>query len=148
MLRVHDSEFNIFSIHGHINANCPNIPTGSTRKDKNFMGKSYGELNDYFLDQKDRLMQRGVQVDVMWECQWRRIIDNKNHATSTTTSKIIERLLHDGMYDRPKSRLIPRTALRGGRVDAFNLFWSADGQSSHIMEYLDYNSLYVLPCLF
>ena len=104
------------------------------------MGESFGDLQDRFLLQKSKLVTRGLEIVVVWECEWKIFLEEVNVRDSTDTS-LFRSLLEKDILTRPKERLIPREALRGGRVDAINLFWSKSCNPSHRLEYLDYNSL-------
>ena len=64
---------------------------------------------------------RGYRCEVMWECDYL-----KNHKLQKE-----DRL--------PKSRLIPREALRGGRTETYSVYFNCEQQPDRVLEYIDFN---------
>ena len=99
-------------------------------------------MEDRFNLQKDKLRKHELEIAVIWECEWKTFVERAEaKELRSAGAKLYRRLLEKDIMARPKSRLIPREALRGGRVDAINLFWSKPYDPKHTLEYLDYNSL-------
>ena len=120
--------------HGHMSKNCDIVPPNSNGSTKNFLGYSFNALNDRFKKQCDDLLKdfEISEILVMWECQW-----NKFVRTRLANGNGLHQI-----QKRPEERLIPRTALRGGRVDTFQFSWSKDKAKNESLYYIDYNSLY------
>ena len=90
---------------------------------------------------------RGVPLKnqvVIWECEWDRL---KNYPLEDVPQHLVAqakkvRLFMTEVYkDRPLSRLAPREAMRGGKVEAFGFGWEAKNNPNERMLAIDYISL-------
>ena len=117
-------------VHGHLDKSCTIVPPNSNEMTKNYFKQTFGSLQTRFNAQLESLrVNFGVRnIIVMWECQWKEMLQSGKIA--------IPKLL------RPRERLIPRVALRGGRVDTFAFFWSQTMNPDQSLYYVDFNSLY------
>ena len=120
-------------IHGHLGSNCPLLPASVNEWTRNYMQQPYRHNIAKFQRQKEELIHLGLEVDVMWECEWDKLYRSGN--------SLLRRLKEQHFFARPNDRLIPRTALRGGRVDAFSFYWSQQFKKDENFFYCDYNSL-------
>ena len=116
------------------------MPATATETTKNFLNESFGYLNTRFERQKRELVEcYGVEkVVVMWECKWRALVKEKDDSLDHLSPARFVAAIYSA---RPKERLVPRVALRGGRVDAFALHWCAPENPDESLSYVDFNSL-------
>ena len=129
--------------HGHLDDSCNLVPYNATSETKNFLGQTFGQCADRFMRQCETLKkEHGIEhILVMWECEWKRLRDGGDDVNGPITLDI-QNFLAGELAKRPTERLIPRTALRGGRVDTFLFSWSKKSAPDHRLVYIDYNSLY------
>jgi hypothetical protein len=92
---------------------------------------TYDFLHERTLAKQSELSEAGFKVEVMWECEW-----EKKKRTEPEIKKKVENI-------HVKTRLNPRDAFRGGRVEAGKIYYNIE-QSQHKLgvHYKDICSLY------
>ena len=113
--------------------NCSIVEKGANELTLNYLRQPYGQVLRRFAAQRQLMESLGLEVDVMWECEWRQIFNSDN--------RLVQTLKQQHFFQRPNCRLIPREALRGGRVDTYSFFWSSQLHQDEKIVYVDYNSL-------
>lgn len=88
---------------------------------------------------KEFYAKKGYRVVHIWECEY--ALKRKDEA-----KEFLER--HYYAERRPRERLRIRSALRGGRVEAFRLLYHQDQNRSTTFRYVDKNSLYPSVAIF
>ena len=79
----------------------------------------------------------------LFQCEWDKLKSGDNcSGEEKAKSKRVQKFLRKYYKKRPLTRLCPRTALRGGKVEAYFTDCHLDAsQSAYRMLHLDYNSL-------
>jgi hypothetical protein len=75
----------------------------------------------------DLIKEKGYQVEVIWECDWKKLV--KAEGINTTRARL-----------EPLKPLIPRDAYFGGRTNAVKLYARAEGEAK--IFYIDITSQY------
>ena len=81
--------------------------------------------------------EAGIVCHVLWECQFDQMVKED--------AELREFIRH---HDYPKERLKLRDCLRGGRTEAFNLYFNKTLEPGRAMAYADKNSLYPSVAVF
>lgn len=95
----------------------------------------FEDLNTKFANTMAYLKNRGFEVHVMWECEWKKM--RQELETASLLKEICE-------YIPDASSINPQDALYGGRTGVASVFFPARGESSktHEVRGYDYVSLY------
>jgi G:T-mismatch repair DNA endonuclease (very short patch repair protein) len=116
---------------------------------KNFTGATFQSMTARFSRHQKMLNDTfGIPYKnqkVMWTCKWTQLKTAELETLSPADqleAKLVREFMSHHYEKRPKERLAPRTALRGGKVEAFALGWSADENPDEELLYYDYCSLY------
>ena len=109
-------------VHGHFDPRCTINSPFSNRNTKNMFKKTFGEMEKRFAMQREVLLRKYnfTQVVLIWECQFNRMKNPPKDETNQYILKenvVIKAALAQTCAKRPKERLIPRQALRGGKVE-------------------------------
>lgn len=96
---------------------------------------TFRDLNAKFANTVGYFKNRGFNVEVMWECEWKRL---KEEAETATLLKEIYEYVPDA------SPIDPQEALYGGRTGACSIYFPSPRENieEHGVEVLDFNSLY------
>ena len=71
-------------------------------------------------------------VEIIWQCDWR-----KMKKTDPQLKDFLKTFI-----PWPTHHIAPREAVRGARIEAFNLRWKAEDHPDEKMYYVDCSSLY------
>ena len=108
-----------------------------TRPDSRFPlnNLTFRDLNAKFANTVGYLKNRGFNVQVMWECEWKRT--KQEPETAALLKEIYE-------YVPDASPIDPQDALYGGRTGASSIYFPRPRESAktHQVDGLDFNSLY------
>lgn len=92
---------------------------------------TYAALYEKTLRREQEMKNAGFSVQSMWECMWRKIKKTDSNVKAETDSIHI------------KSRLAPREAFRGGRVETGQLIWTVSKSKYKVgLAFVDICSLY------
>ena len=91
---------------------------------------TYECLRESTFERENVLRRNGFEVEHIWECEWRE--EKKKDSVKQVTNEIFI-----------KSRLRPRDAFKGGRVETGRLIWNIEDSAFGLgLEYVDICSLY------
>jgi hypothetical protein len=115
--------------HWYENPNCP-LTKGFTLSDNNPFSQSPESVFRRFQSKLALLKSRGISTEVMWECEWSKMIEQNEEIKSFLQNKV----------KIPPKRLAIRDALRGGRCETFRMKY--EKKQGKKLLYIDKNSLY------
>ena len=87
----------------------------------------------------DNFSDQVQSIEFIYECQWTKFKKTNNWKNFVANSAID--------LDRPLNRLIPRTAMRSGLLDIYNLRWLKSENISETFKVSDINGLYAYVCM-
>ena len=129
----HPQSNTVFEFAGCFYHGCPNC----TRPDARFPlnNLTFRDLNVKFANTIGYLKNRGFEVHVMWECEWKKMRQEMEIA-------VLLKEIHEYIPD--DSPINPQDALYGGRTGAASIYFPARGESSktHKVSGYDFVSLY------
>lgn len=122
--------------HGHcvLDPSCP-VSVHLNASQPSIYGEPMHMVYRKWLEKKDYLIKQGIKVEWMWECEFKKMKQDKPEVAS-----FVKKLYAGG---RPKERLTLRDGLRGGRSEAYCLYFeeTAKDAEKYEMLYMDVNSL-------
>ena len=124
--------------HGVENKNCP-LSKGMSPSSYNPYHRRCSDVRNDLERRKKYLESRGLEVQCIYECEYMELKE-----TDPDLREFLERF-HE---ERPKERLALRDALRGGRTEAFFLYFAAEDDLEREAFYVDVNSLYPTVAVF
>ena len=117
---------------------CPYLPLGATPSNKNIYGQTYESQARQFEQMRKRILKecsdRIDSIEVIYHCQFQKLLKTPgndiyrffNSSSESMTAKT-----------RPPPLLSPRSGLRGGCVEVFNMVGKADHE--YDVHYWDIN---------
>ena len=136
-------------IHRSDACTAPNMEwTMTTDNPINARGVTYSEIcrrtqnNERLLESQFGIPRRNQQV--IWTCQWQRLKTAPLDTLAADWEVKWAQMLRPWIarYDqlRPRERLVPRIALKGGKVENFLFSWTLkDAPAGEQLYYFDYN---------
>jgi G:T-mismatch repair DNA endonuclease (very short patch repair protein) len=117
--------------HGHSINECLKPSKTGFNKSQN---KSFNTLNSEFQNkiQKFKVMYPNYEVNCTWEC----------HFAQTKQTSKFSNFIKSGLSYHPLTRLKPRTTVRGGYNQVYNLEWNQTESIDETFFCLDINGLY------
>jgi len=110
---------------------------------KSLFGKSAAQIeieNKKFATQlQDNYPEEVTKIEFVFECDWTKFKKTNTWQNFVATSNID--------LNRPLQRLIPRTTMRSGLLDIYNLRWLKSENLSETFKVADINGLYASVCL-
>lgn len=113
--------------HGVQGEKCA-IAKGAKMEDKNPFGTDARVVGCRWAKKKEDYATAGFRLSYIWECKYDKI--------RPLYEDLLKEYYADG--DRPEP-LAPRNALRGGRTEAFSLFYQHEESSPRSLYYIDKN---------
>ena len=123
------------------------VPEGANRSTTNFVGKTFGDLQDK-MNYQLKILKENYNVgavSVMWECEFKKLLNQSLEDIPIEMREEASNLRNyvDNVYNHPPvDRLQPRDALKGGKTEVFRLAWRSEDHPGYKMLYLDHSSLY------
>ena len=142
--------FNGCYYHGHLDPKCPELSKGErAANNSNYDLQKYKMLNEKMDAQIQYLKNNypNIKVEVMWACQFDRLLNAPIDSSFTEKEKIEARSIRRFMIDFdheqfPQQRLQARDALKGGKTEVFRLHYNVEDNPDYDLFYMDYTSLY------
>ena len=132
-------------VHGHLPPDCckPSRQNLKSETAKSLYGKSAAELDAETIKFQNYLYvsfpDDVKEVEYLYECHWKQFKKSNNWKNFVQASNID--------LNRPLNRLIPRTAMRSGLLDVYNLRWQKCESLGETFKVADVNGLYASVCM-
>jgi hypothetical protein len=132
-------------VHCHLPPECSKAARANLQFEtaKSLYGKPAAQVeteNKKFGSQLlDNFPEEVKTIEYVFECHWKNFKKTNNWKNFVATSGI--------NLDRPLNRLVPRTAMRSGLLDVYNLRWLKCENISETFKVADINGLYASVCM-
>ncbi len=132
-------------VHCHLPPECSKAARANLQFEtaKSLYGKPAAQVeteNKKFASQLlDNFPEEVKTIESVFECHWNKFKKTNNWKNFVATSGI--------NLDRPLHRLVPRTAMRSGLLDVYNLRWLKCENIGETFKVADINGLYASVCM-
>ena len=115
-----------------------------TSTSTNFMGKTFNQLKEQDEKFKKYMAENfpSVQVQTINGCEWKTMKREKQENGKSMWFNFKKEFSHLYWDQRPRRRLIPREAIRGGGLEVYNLKFDQKDSPNEDLYFCDINSLY------